>query len=168
MDTGDILLQEKIPLTGRETTSSLSALAAEKSALLLPPLIRDFVRGKAQVLPQQGEASYCSLISKNDGLIDWNRSAAGIDAVVRAYTPWPLAFTRFGGMVLYILEAEPLSGPSEAGPGTVLAAHKTGGILIQTGEGILAVKRLQFEARKALFWKDFLNGARDFIGVKLG
>jgi methionyl-tRNA formyltransferase len=169
MDTGDILLQERFPLSGRETTASLSDLAAEKSVLLLPPLLRALERGEAGASPQQGEASYCSLIAKEDGLIDWNLQAAEIDARIRAYTPWPLAYTRQGGRLLYLLEGTALEGEGSAeAPGTVLSADKARGILIQTGGGILALTRLQYQAKKALFWKDFLNGAKDFIGAVLG
>jgi methionyl-tRNA formyltransferase len=169
MDTGDILFQERFPLTGRETTASLGDLAAEKSALFLPPLIRAMAKGEALAFPQQGEASYCSRISQEDGLIDWNLGAAEIDARIRAYTPWPLAHTRERGQVLYLLEGTALEGERSAeAPGTVLSADKARGILIQTGGGILAVTRLQYQTKKALFWKDFLNGARDFIGARLG
>jgi methionyl-tRNA formyltransferase len=168
MDTGDILLQERFPLEGRETTASLSALAAEKSAGLLPPLIRAMARGEAGAFPQRGEASYCSRISKEDGLIDWNLGAAEIDARIRAYTPWPLAFTGQGNNALYILEGTVIEEESGKAPGTVLCADKARGILIQTGASLLAVTRLQYQAKKALFWKDFLNGAKDFIGAQLG
>jgi methionyl-tRNA formyltransferase len=169
MDTGDILVQEPIPLGGRETAASLSDLAAEKSARLIPPLIRDMAAGKAASVPQRGEASYCTRISKDDGLIVWNLKAAEIDARIRAYTPWPLAFTTQAGRILYLLEGRPLEseGGGEA-PGTVLSADKSLGILIQTGNGILAITRLQYQTKKALFWKDFLNGAKDFIGARLG
>jgi methionyl-tRNA formyltransferase len=168
MDTGDILLQKRFPLTGRETAASLSDLVAGKSARLLPLLIRAVAKGEARAFPQQGEASYCSIISKGDGLIDWNQEAAEIDAKIRAYTPWPLAHTRQGDEILYILEGAALEGEEGAGaPGTVLSACKARGILIQTGKGVLAVTRLQYQAKKALFWKDFLNGTRDFIGAGL-
>jgi methionyl-tRNA formyltransferase len=169
MDTGDILVQERFPLGGRETAASLGDLAAEKSARLLPPFLRAMIRGEVRASPQQGAASYCSRISKEDGLIDWNLSAVEIDARIRAYTPWPLAYTRRGGQTLYLLEGTALEGEGSAeAPGTVLSPDKAGGILIQTGNGILAVTRLQFETKKALFWKDFLNGAKDFTGARLG
>jgi methionyl-tRNA formyltransferase len=169
MDTGDILLQERFPLTGRETAASLGDLAAEKSAFFLPPLLRAIAKGEAKASLQQGEASYCSLISKEDGLIDWTLGAAEIDTRIRAYVPWPLAYTRRGDQVLYLLEGTALEGERSAGvPGTVLSVDKVRGILIQTGKGILALTRLQYQAKKALFWKDFLNGARDFIGSRLG
>jgi methionyl-tRNA formyltransferase len=122
---------------------------------------------------QEGEASYCSRIEKSSGRIDWNMSAEDICARIRAYTPWPLAYTGHKGETLYILEAAPYTGPAPepAGvdcPGRVLCADRKNGILIRTGGGILAARRLQYRARKALPWQAFLNGARDFSGIALG
>ena len=194
LDTGDILALERFPLSGRETAFSLSETVSHKAALLLQKLLRDYSSMAAQARPQEGEASYCCQIKKEDGLIDWNKSAEEIDARIRAYTPWPLCFTRRGNETLYILEAEPLplseaASPgkeapgkeSDTGkeapakerpgatyqPGTVLGTDSRG-ILIQSGRGVLAVSRLQWQAKKALDWKAFCNGARDFIGSRLG
>jgi methionyl-tRNA formyltransferase len=174
MDAGDILAQERIPLTGRETTLSLGALAAEKGAALLVRVIRDIELDRAAGTRQNDdEATYCSVIRKDDGLIDWSQGAAELDAKIRAYTPWPLCRTSHRGQDLYILEASPYEGAAgsphcAAAPGTVLAADGEAGILVQTGDGILAVSRLQYAAKKALPWRDFLNGARDFAGSRLG
>jgi methionyl-tRNA formyltransferase len=180
MDTGDILAVKEIPLDGRETAESLGARVAEIAAPLLAQTLKDIARpasiGEEPAgRHQQGEASYCSLIEKDSGRIDWNRSAREIDAQIRAYTPWPLARTGHKGQILYILEALPLSGDAggsqaELGqtvPGQVLGKDPKNGILIQTGDGILAVSRLQYRARKALPAGAFLNGARDFIGSRL-
>jgi methionyl-tRNA formyltransferase len=171
MDTGDILLQESFPLTGRETSASLSDLAARKSAALLPGALRGILRGDLPGQPQNHEAaSYCSLIAKEDGRIDWSRSAAVIDAQIRAFTPWPLCFTRHGEQDLFILEGRAGRESREGGPvepGRVLGIDKTRGILIQTGDGILEVTRLQYRAKKALEWQAFLNGAKGFTGSLL-
>ncbi|GHV75111.1 methionyl-tRNA formyltransferase [Spirochaetia bacterium] len=166
MDAGDILAQEHIPLDGRETTESLSEIAAEKGAELCIRVIRtlDKAAGKRQ---NNDEASYCGLIRSEDGLIDWSQGAADIDAKIRAYTPWPLCRTVHGKEILYILEGEPRAHAGDAAPGVVLGIDKNAGILVQTGDGILAVRRLQYAAKKALAWRDFLNGARDFIGARL-
>jgi methionyl-tRNA formyltransferase len=174
MDAGDILAQERIPLAGRETTLSLGAIAAEKGAELLVQVIRDIESGRAVGMPQNdAEATYCSFIGKDDGLIDWSEGAAELDAKIRAYTPWPLCRTVHRGQGLYILEASPYkegaadsSGETPA-PGTVLGTDGEAGILVRTGDGILAVSRLQYAAKKALPWRDFLNGARDFVGSRL-
>jgi methionyl-tRNA formyltransferase len=183
MDSGDILVRERFPLGGRETAASLGGDTARRSAVLLGRLLKEIAGDPRGVLdrarPQEGEPSYCSLLSKEAGRIDWSRSAAAIDAQIRAYTPWPLSFTQSGGDLLYILEAapagaeggaegNPAGGAPGAGPGRVLGVDRDRGILVQTGEGILAVSRLQYRARKAMDWKSFLNGARNFTGSKLG
>jgi len=170
MDSGDILASLKIELSGRETSASLSETAGEKAALLLRELLLDFGPSAAAAKPQTGEAVYCLQIKKEEGLIDWGKSAAEIEARIRAFTPWPLSFTRRGKDTLIVLEAEIAAMQAETGtnalPGTVLGTDSRG-ILIQTGDGILAVKRLQWQTKKALDWKPFCNGERNFVGVRL-
>jgi methionyl-tRNA formyltransferase len=170
MDTGNILVQVRFPLGGRETAASLSELAARQSAALIGPLLRAMARGPVEERPQgEAGAGYCSRIGKEDGRIDWSASAREIDARIRAFTPWPLAWTFHRGELLYILEAAPWEGPEGGGvPGAVLDIDKNRGILIQTGDGVLGVSRLQYRARKALEWRAFLNGARNFTGSRLG
>jgi methionyl-tRNA formyltransferase len=175
MDAGDILAQERFPLTGRETTGSLSDTAAQKAAALLTGLIREWGRGVPNGVirgqPQNhAAASYCSLITKDEGRIDWTRSAADIDARIRAFTPWPLCLTRQGEQELYILAGRPAPVSSDtvtAPSGTVLGIDKQLGILIQTGDGVFAAERLQYRTKKALDWRAFLNGAHHFIGSRL-
>ncbi|MDR1910056.1 MAG: methionyl-tRNA formyltransferase [Spirochaetaceae bacterium] len=173
MDSGGILAQERLSLSGRETAEGLSLRAAELGAAMLGALLRRAAASGALpgARPQEGEPSYCSLISREDGRIDWGLDAVAIDRRIRAYTPWPLCFTVRGGEELYILAGHPREEPapgSPAEPGTVLGADGKEGILIQTGRGIFVAGRLQYRSRKALGWKDFLNGARDFIGSRLG
>ena len=174
MDAGDILAVDHFELSGRETTSSLSETVSRRAACLLAELLPDFAARAASARPQEGGATYCREIKKEEGLIDWNKSAALIDAQIRAFTPWPLSFSCRGNDTLFVLEAEPLSempggnAPVEAAPGTVLGTDKNRGILVQTGSGILAVTRLQWQARNAMDWKAFCNGARDFVGSRLG
>ena len=180
MDSGDILVQETVSLSGRETTASLSGVMAEKAVELLPVTLRGIADGTTQAKPQDhSAATYCSLIKKGDGLIDWNRSAVEIDAYIRAFNPWPLSWTMHGDMELFILKAEALenleNAPLKAAAGNalppsgqVLGKDKNKGILIQTGKGILAVSELQYRTKKVLEWKAFLNGTRNFIDTRLG
>ena len=173
MDSGDILAEKRFTLCGRETTASLSADVSQRAAILLGELLADFKASSQKGRPQTGEVSYCREIKKEAGLIDWHKSAAEIDAQIRAYTPWPLSFTFRGDDKLFILEAQVIEQHDETATSQSITKHGTvigagsKGIHIQTGNGILAVSRLQWQAKKALEWKAFCNGARDFIGSML-
>jgi methionyl-tRNA formyltransferase len=184
MDSGDILIQEKVSLDGQETTASLSETMAKKAAELLPAVLSGIADGSLQGRPQDhSAATYCSLIAKEDGLINWEQSAVEIDARIRAFDPWPLSWTNHmtskesKKLELLILKAKVLENDTQfliphssflISPGQVLGKDNEKGILIQTGEGILAVSKLQYQTKKALEWKTFLNGARNFIGTRLG
>ena len=171
MDSGDILAVEHLQLTGRETAGSLSELVSKKAALMLPEVFGKIAAGEQGVPQDHSMASFCSLISRDDALIDWNGSAAQIEAKIRAFDPWPLCRTIHDEKELFILKASVRADGGGRGakqPGLVLGIDKQDGILVQTGEGILAVSELQYQAKKALFWRDFLNGARNFTGSKLG
>jgi len=170
MDSGDILAQEAVPLDGRETTASLGETMAHRAAELLPAVLAGIAAGTLRATPQDhGAATYCSLIAKEDGVIEWRRSAAEIEARIRAFTPWPLSWAMHRETELFILRAEALENTCNSGaPGQVLGKDRDKGILVQTGNGILAASELQYRARKALDWKAFLNGTRDFIGTRLG
>jgi methionyl-tRNA formyltransferase len=143
---------------------------AHKAAELLPAVLQGIANKTLVAQPQHHDmATFCSLIEKKDGAIAWHQSAQEIDAQIRAFDPWPLSWAMHGELELIILKAEALQEPGDAGacPGQVLGKNRDKGILIQTGKGILAVSKLQYPTKKALDWKDFLNGNRDFIGARL-
>jgi methionyl-tRNA formyltransferase len=173
MDRGDILASRQLQLTGGETAASLSAVVSEKSALMLPEVLMNIATGKITGTRQdESQASYCHLIKKDDGIIDWKTSAVEIEARIRAFDPWPLCATSHNGRQLFILKADVYEKEDRKSdsrkPGFVMGIDKQAGILVQTGEGILAVTELQYQAKKALCFQDFHNGARDFTGSILG
>ncbi len=175
MDTGDIYAQERIPLTGTETTEDLTKLSAAIGAELLVDVISRIDAGTATPTPQDHHlATYTRLVRKEDGRIDWTLPADRIDRMVRAYTPWPRAHTTFRGEQLLILESRVAPETSAGGdtdgavPGQVLRVDTSLGILVETGSGRLALRRLQLQSRKPLEWRSFLNGVHDFIGAVLG
>ncbi len=180
MDEGEILAQEIIALDGTETTDSLLDKSAQIAAALLEGLLDKAAQNPgAEILKkgkaQEGEPSYTKTISKEDALINWNDSAKNIAAAVRAYASEPGSWTRIGGETgesLKILKAAPLgqecSQGQNAAPGTVTAFDKKRGILVQCGDGLLCVTELQRQQKKAMGYKDFMNGARDFVGTRLG
>ena len=174
MDEGDILAQTLVELNGRETGESLLNYSAEEGARLISELLSE--TSKNVRLPagksQTGEASYTGIIKKEDGKINWSESALITEAKIRAYYPEPGCWCLENAVTLRILEARLFTGECENNtentiPGTVLAFSKSDGILIKTGDGILAVRKLQRQGKNAMDYKSFMNGARNFIGTVL-
>ncbi len=179
IDEGDILYQQETTLTGTETAESLLNLYALHGGIAITTLLRKIaITGLLpSSVPQTGKSSYCSVIKKEDGKINWNDSAEKIDAMIRAYTPWPGCFTTANGMTLRILKGRDAAKiaiqdntvpkNTSAVPGTVLSYNKQRGILIQTGDGVIIATELQWQSKKAMDYKSFMNGARNFIGTVL-
>jgi methionyl-tRNA formyltransferase len=177
-DAGAILAQEQVALHGDETGESLLAFLAEKGAGWLVGLLNEIAATGAVptgVTQDEGAATFCGQLSREDGRIDWQKSAAAIDAQVRAYHPWPGAWTVAAGETLKV------GGVAETGeawlrpggrlppplPGTILGTDKTFGILVQTGDGVLGLTRLQRAGKKEAAWQDFLNGWPGFLALRL-
>ncbi len=176
MDSGDILLQEEFLLTGRENILDLSKFCGESGAVLVSRVLNDFEKFyKNRTKQDDFEAIYCKKISREDAFIDWNRSALEIDAQIRAISPNPKCYTFYKNLELYIIEAEPLepkgvltNNIEGSVVGQVIGMDKKNGLFIKTGDGFLAVKKLQCKARKILDWKSFVNGLPDIINYVLG
>ncbi len=175
MDAGDIYMQSHRPLNGTETSEQLTAELAETGAELLAETLKRIAVGTAARVPQdENLATYCGMLEKGDGLIDWSLPAAYIERMVRAYLPWPGAYTYFSGTELKILSAclpvgSALQGEAIGGdPGAVVGVDKQHGILVQTADGVLGVLRLQLKSRKPAAWRDFLNGNPAILGSVLG
>ena len=176
MDSGDLFAVEKFALAGVETTETLTERCAAIGARLAAEVLDAMERGTAIASAQEGTPTYCRKISKDDGLLDWKLPSVDIDARVRAFYPWPGAYTYLNGQRLNILEAMALPAgdfPSfaEALPnavaGTIIGMDKARGIVVLTGEGLIALGRLQFSTRKALSYKEFANGLRSLAGLRL-
>jgi len=179
MDSGDILAQERVLLRGTETAPELLQESFQIGAKLIVDVIHAMGRGDMEGVAQDEEqASYCHFLKKEDGRINWTDGADRISRMIRAYLPWPRAYTLFRDLDLFLLEGGVLPAKrigdsdtqfkGEHEPGKVLGIDKEYGILIHTGRGVLSVKRLQLKTKKEMDWRSFLNGVRDFIGTRLG
>jgi len=167
LDTGPVLARAQIPISGGDTTGSLTAKLSWLGAGLLGEVLVSWTRGELTPQPQDaGEATYCGPITKEEGEIDWRLSAVDIWRRVRAYQPWPGCYTRWRGKQLKIIEAVPLPEESTSKAGQVVALTKAG-FGVGTGEGVLGVLRVQLEGKKSLSADEFLRGQRDFIGTVL-
>ena len=170
MDEGDILAQTHVDLNGTETTESLLNYSAEEGVRLICDLIKDTAAGGKLPAgtPQSGEASYTGIITKEDAKINWSEPASVIEAKIRAYYPEPGCWCMENGAPLRILEAKILEGQSGTeDAGKVLDFSKADGILVQTGNGLLAIRKLQRQGKNVMDYKSFMNGARNFLGTVL-
>ena len=175
MDAGDILKKDFVHIKEDDTTERLLNYSAKRGAELICQIIREsaaagqLIKGE----PQSKEgATYTYTITKEMSKINWQESAQTICRKIRAYYPDPGCWCLENGIALRILEARLFTGECEtdtadAVPGTVLAFSKSDGILIKTGDGILAVRKLQRQGKNAMDYKSFMNGARNFIGTVL-
>jgi len=171
VDAGEVYAQRTVALDGTETTGSLTSLLSEVGAGLLAEVLASIEAGTASPTPQAGEPTRSRLIEKEDGIVDWSDPAAAIERMVRAYDPWPRAATSWNGRPLVLLHTRLPAGtvvPAPgAAPGTVLGQSPEG-LLVQAGDGPLAITRLQPAFGRPMDWRAFLNGHPGIAGARLG
>ena len=167
MDSGPILAQRETPIGADETAGALTARLFDMGAALLTETLPAWRARRIAPAPQdESRATITRLLSREDGAIDWHTPAAQIARQVRAYHPWPSAFTHWNGRLLKITEARAVNAPAAATPGVALALPQ--GVAIATGEGALLPLTLQLEGRRAVSAAEFTRGYPDFIGAILG
>lgn len=161
MDAGDILIQERVAIdpeeTGETLTNRLAALGGQK----LCEAVDRIAAGTAQFTVQDhSRATYCRLIEKRDGQIDWTKPAYDIHNLVRGAQSWPAAQTLFHEQVFKVLRSEitERSGiDATAQPGTIEEVVKDR-IIVRTGDGVLAILYVQAPGKRAMSVADFLRG----------
>jgi len=173
IDTGDMLLRRSSPLSEDETTASLTNKLADLGAQALLEALPLWIAGKITPEPQdESKASHTRMLRKEDGEIRWDLPAAVLARQVRAYTPWPGSYTHWRGKLLKIIQAHPLAVEPEAAvlPGTVSVREEAGHqvLAIVTGSGLLLVKQLQLEGKRAMSAEEFLRGYPQIALQRLG
>ncbi len=168
MDAGDILLQEVVPIHEDDTADTLGARLSAVGARLLVDTLDALTRGGVVQREQnEREATLAPMVRKEEGAIDWRRGAAEIARSVRAFSPWPGAYTKLAGRSMKIHRATPLVAAANAIPGTVLAAAGDR-FEVATGEGLLALLEVQLEGKRRLTAREFLAGHSVRSGDRLG
>jgi len=166
LDAGDILSQKVVPIEKNDNAETLHDKLAEVGAELLVETIPLYVKGEIKPIPQNhSRATYCTRITKEMGRIDWKEPAEKIFNKVRAFTPWPSAYTTYKGKRLKITCAEPVDCDSDFPPGTVVKADEE--LVVATGKGCLKILRLKPEGRKEMSGGDFVRGYRIKVGDRL-
>ncbi len=169
VDTGPVLGRAQIPVFPQDTTGSLTGKLSLLASRLLLEVLSGWCRGELVPQPQdEARATYCGVIKKEQGEVDWHLPAVEIWRRIRAFYPWPGCYTRWQGRQLKLLEAEPLPGRENLESGQVVALDKEGTAFgVGTSGGVLGVLRLQLEGKQAMPAADFLRGQRQFIGARL-
>ena len=168
LDTGDIIYQKEVKIKDEYNAGDLHDKLAEVGAELLVKTIIDIKRDDFPKIKQNDdESSYTPQLSKNDGQIDWQKSSQDLFYFVKAMNPWPGSFTYLDGKMLKIFDVDILEKNTDKKPGTVVKSDPDNGLLIQTGEGILKVNRLQLAGKKRMSTADFLRGYEIEIGKRL-
>ncbi len=173
VDTGDILLQEKLPIGPEDTAGSLSGKLAELGGKALGAALALLRLDRLNPTQQNNNlASLAPLLNKEDGLVNWLHSAVQISCQIRGLDPWPTTYTTLSGKRLRLFSPEVADkslclGCSISEPGIICTANRDG-LLITTGDGCLLIKEIQAEGSRRMSVDAFLSGHTIQSGTLLG
>lgn len=158
MDTGDMLIQEPVPIEPEDTSESLSERLAPLGGELMVEAARQLDSGEAVFAPQAHDrATMTGMYAKADGRVRWNDSAESIRNLVRAAIPWPIAFCTLGHKPVRIHAVRVVEYAGEDEPGVIVEVSKDR-VVVVTGEGALSIETLQNAGKRALPIADYLRG----------
>ena len=160
MDTGEMLLQKETEIGPEETAPELSARLAQMGAPLMLETLQGVDAGRIKPKAQaHAEATLAPMLEKEDGRIEWTRTAQEIFNRMRGFAPWPGAYTHFRGQVCH-LWGKPARGPGgAAAPGTLRPVETD--LFVSCGSGtLLKLERVKLEGRKEVSAAEFARGAR--------
>lgn len=156
LDTGPMLLKRETPIAPEDTGGSLHDRLAELGADALTEVLEDLPGHLAQAQPQPEEGvSYAHKLEKREARLDWTQPAAVLERQVRAFNPWPVSWTPFGGGPLRVWAARTVD--HQGAPGEIIRADDEG-LLVACGEGALLITRLQLPGKKAMDLSELLRG----------
>jgi methionyl-tRNA formyltransferase len=159
LDTGPMLLIEKIAIEDSDTTGALHDRLAALGGTMIVEALRRMAAGELAATPQPAEGvTYAAKISKEEAKLDFAQPAAALARKVRAFNPFPGAHGQVNGVTVKIWGAQPEAGAVGAAPGKVLAADAQQGIVVACGEGALRLTELQKPGGKRLPAAEFLKG----------
>ncbi len=166
LDTGPILAQRAIPIAPDDTAGTLTVKLARLASELMLEKLPLILEGKIEPqLQDESRATLFKTVKKEEGRIDWSRPAVEIERRVRAFNPWPSAYTFWDGTPLKILRAQAASRSVNGEPGRVVQMKE--GPAVATGAGALVLKEVQLAGKRAVSAEDFVRGQREFAGSLL-
>jgi methionyl-tRNA formyltransferase len=172
LDTGPALSKSALPIHPEDTTLTLTDKLAGLGADLLIETLPNWLNGEiTPIVQREGEATYASRILKEDGRINWAASAESIERSIRAYQPWPSAFTTWQEKRLKITIAQATPDLLQGTPGEVVLCpvdDEKSRLAVVTGSGTLWPQVVQLAGKRAMTTDEFIRGATTFVGSVLG
>ncbi len=157
LDAGPIIAQEKIAITQEDTTGSLEKKMAIEGVKLLKKILPNYLTGKLKVQPQDNlKATYTSLIKKNEAQINFNEPVDLIERKIRAYQPWPIAYTYFEKIRIQILKASVLKKSIPQPPSIFFVYNQK--LCLKVKDGVLLIEKLKPAGKKEMTSEEFLRG----------
>ena len=169
LDTGAILRADTVAIDPEDTTASLSPKLSLMGAALLERTLEAWAEGGLTPIPQNdAQATKAPRIKKEDARIDWRQTATQITRRVRAFDPWPVAFTELRDAVLKVWKAAPSTATSSAQPGDIVGVHANG-IDVACGEDtVILVQEVQLSGKSRMAAADFARGKRLGVTSRFG
>lgn len=169
LDTGPVLLQEEVDIGPEETAGELHDRLSLLSGDLLLRTIEGLIQDRLNETPQDNtRASYAPKISNRISLIEWDRSAQAISALIRGLDPWPGATTVVNGKKIKLFSSKVEEGKTAGLSAGRIAGSSNEGLLVETREGLVLIRELQAPGKKRLPAADFLRGFPLNNGTRLG
>lgn len=163
LDTGDMLLKTSTPIHADDTGGSLHDRLADMGGKAIVEALVQLANSELAPEPQNdADANYAHKLSKEEGHIDWSRSAIEIERLIRAFNPWPGTFTDLGEQRIRLHQASALDQSSDKLPGTVISREREG-VEVACGTGTLKVTSVQLPGSKAQSITDLINGGKQVL-----
>lgn len=163
LDTGDMLLKLETAISSDETGGSLHDRLAELGAKAILDYLSEHEALSATAEKQNdADSCYARKLSKQEAEIDWSKHADEIERMIRAFNPWPVAFTLTKGERVRIFAAQIVENTSDVIPGTVIEKSRSG-IIVKCGKNALSLMHIQLPGAKAMAVEDFVNGGKAML-----
>jgi methionyl-tRNA formyltransferase len=159
LDTGPMLLMERLPIGADETTGTLHDKLAALGGRMIVEALQKLERGELNATPQpEAGVTYAAKIAKEEAALDFSGPAASLARKIRAFNPFPGAHGSFNGTLVKLWHAEAVEASRGTSPGTVISATAGTGVIVACGDGALRVTELQKPGGKRLRAGEFLKG----------
>ena len=169
LDTGDMLLSQKVKIGDNETSEQLFDRLAPLGGELLLKTLDGLKNGNLTPIPQDDSLStYAPMIRKEEGVINWESDGKTIHNLVRGMNSWPMAYTFYKGEAVKIISVIPDGKKTDELPGTILGLEKNSGLRVACGDGTVLVREVQFPGSRRMNIEDYMRGHEIKTGERFG